>query len=66
MANVLCEEQARMSESGTMGLQVYGKYNNYLGDFCQLFTFANSLDPDQAQQKASRNQYPKLFDTLGP
>ena len=44
-----CEEQARWSESGARGLQVYGKYINYLGDFCQLLTFANSLDPDQAQ-----------------
>ena len=24
------------SESGAMGLQVYGKYINYLGEFCQL------------------------------
>ena len=24
------------SESGAMGPQVYGKYINYLGDFCQL------------------------------
>ena len=58
-----CEEQA---ESGARGLQVYGKYINYLGDFCQLLTFGNSLDPDQAQQKASHDQYPKPFDTLGP
>ena len=66
MANVLCEEPARGSESGAMGLQVYGKYINYLGEFCQLLTFANSLDPDQAQQKASCDQYPKPFETLGP
>ena len=65
MASVLCEEQARWSESGAMGLQVYGKYINYQGDFCQLLTFAISLDPDQAQQKASHDQYPKPFDTLG-
>ena len=49
-----------------MVLQVYGKYINYLGDFCQLLIFANSLDPDQAQQKASHDHYPKPFDTLGP
>ena len=49
-----------------MELQVYSKYINYLGDFCQLLTFANSLDPDQAQQKASHDQYPKPYDTLGP
>ena len=66
MVNVLCEEQARWSESGAMGLQVYGKYIYYLGDFCQLLTFANSLDLDQAQLKVSRDQYSKLFDTLGP
>ena len=66
MANVLCEEQARWSESGAMGQQVYGKYINYLGEFCQLLTFPNSLDPDQAQQKASCDQYPKPFDTLCP
>ena len=37
-----------MSVSGARGLHVYGKYINYLGDFCQLLTFANRLDPDQA------------------
>ena len=56
----------RWSESGAKVLHVYGKYINYLGDFCQLLTFANSLDPDQAQQKTNRDQYPKPFDTLGP
>ena len=40
------------------GLQVYGKYIYYLGCFCQLLKFANSLDPDQAKQKVSRDQYP--------
>ena len=40
------------------GLQIYGKYINYLGDFCQLLTFANSLDPDQAKQKVTRDQFP--------
>ena len=39
-------------------LQVYGKHINYLGDFCQLLTFANSLDPDQTQEKVSPDQYP--------
>ena len=42
------------------GLQVCGQYKNYLGDFCQLLTFANSLDSDQAQQKVSRDQYPTV------
>ena len=53
-----CEEQARWSESGARGLQIYDTYFNCLGDFSQLLTFANSLDPDQAQQKVSRDQYP--------
>ena len=52
------EEQARWSGSGARGLHVYGKYITYLGDFCQLLTFANSLDPDQTQQKVTRDQYP--------
>ena len=43
---------------GATNVQVYGRYINYLGDFCQLLTFANSSDPDQAQQKVSRDQYP--------
>ena len=54
------------NKHGGQSLVLYGKYINYLGNFCQLLTFANSLDPDQAQQKASRDQYPKPFDTLGP
>ena len=54
----LCEEQARWSESGARGLHVYDKNINHLGDFCQLLTFVNSLYPDQAQQKFSRDQYP--------
>ena len=53
-----CEEQARWSESGASGLHIYDKYINYQGDFCQPLTFANSLDPDQTQQKVSRDQYP--------
>ena len=57
MANVQVQEQARWSESDARGLQVYGKYIFYLGYFCQLLTFANSLDPDLAQQKVSRDQY---------
>ena len=52
-----CDEQARWSESGARGVHVYGKYINYLCDYCQLLTFTNSLDPDQAQQKVSRDQY---------
>ena len=56
-----CEEQARWSESGARGLQICGKYIKYLGNFCQLLTFANSLDPDQDQQKVSRDQYPYCF-----
>ena len=58
MANVQVQEQAWWSESDARGLQVYGKYINYLGDFCRLLRFANSFDPDQAQQKVSRDQYP--------
>ena len=67
MASRFCEEQARWSESGARGLQVhvYGQYKTYLGDFCQLLTFANSLDPDRAQQKVSRDQFPNRL-TLGP
>ena len=58
MANVQVQEQARWPESDARGLKVYGKYIYYPGNFCQLLTFANSLDPDQAQQKVSRDQYP--------
>ena len=36
----------------------HGKYINYLGNFCQLLTIANILNPDQVQQKVSRDQYP--------
>ena len=53
-----CEEKAQWSESGARGLHVYDNYINYQGDFCQLLIFANSLDPDQAQQKVSCDQYP--------
>ena len=53
-----CEEQARWSAYGARGLQVYDTYISCLGDFCQLLTFANSLDPDQAQQQVSCDQYP--------
>ena len=65
MANVQVQEQAQWSESdagggGGGGLQVYGKYIYYLGYFCQLLTFANSLAPDQAQQKVSCDQYSNL------
>ena len=56
-----CVEQARWSECGARELQVYDMYINCLGDFCQLLTFANSLDPDQAQQKVSRDQYPNCL-----
>ena len=56
MANVQVQEQAWLSDA--RGLQVYAKYIYYLGYFCQLLTFANSLDPDQTQQKVSRDQYP--------
>ena len=56
MVNVQVQEQARWSDA--RGLQVYGKYIYYLDYFCQLLTFANSLDQDQAQQKVSRDQYP--------
>ena len=41
--------------------------NHYFasGDFyCQLITFANSLDPDQDLQNVSPDLDPSLFDTL--
>ena len=47
MANVQVQEQAWLSDA--RGLQVYAKYIYYVGYFCQLLTFANSLDPDQTQ-----------------
>ena len=49
---------ARNKRAGQSLVQGDYKYINYLGDFCQLLTFANSLDPDQAQQKVSCDQYP--------
>ena len=48
----------RGGQSLVLGGYRYGQYIKYLGNFCQLLTFANSLDPDQAQQKVSRDQYP--------
>ena len=51
----------RWSEPRARGKHVYDKYINYLGDFCQLLTFANSLDLDQAQQKVSCDQYPNCL-----
>ena len=58
MANVQVQVDFVRNKRGARGLHVYDKYINYQGDFCQLLTFANSLDPDQAQQKVSRDQYP--------
>ena len=65
MANVQVQVDFVRNKHGGQSLVLKGyrymvqcKYINYLGDFCQLLTFANSLDPDQVQQKVSRDQYP--------
>ena len=55
MAHVQVQVDFVRNKRGGQSL-VLGGY--YVGDFCQLLTFANRLDPDQAQQKVSRDQYP--------
>ena len=58
MANVQVQVDFVGNKRGGQSLVIGGYRYMLSGDFCQLLTFANSLDLDQAQQKVSRDQYP--------